>query len=399
MSAPTLENGRLAPVGVVEPSIVITRYAGDLGTLIGDRLAPVAAELQRRFGRDSVHLERHWLRGPHARIVLDDPALVDVARNEIAPRIAEYLTGLPVSPPISEADYLARSEVLGRGELVLGPYGPLRPDNSVLVEDVPVDQTIALIGADSYALKRRFLAAALTPLTLAHQAMNDGTHRTVLTLRLMALHCSRWPFGGLSSGYLTFKSHLEDFLLQSDVDGRLRAAYEKKFAANRAAYQKVFDDVLAYSTEGVYEGTDPYLAEWSGLLDRLWPVALDMGRKRGIEEDLGPGYRTTAARFDAEAERRWRFGDDRQYSEFHQALRKLNYLPQRTAVVEFAAYRNLTNQLLRWLPLLDVSPAERYFVSHVFAELVQDSVGIDWRARLSQDPAQVAAEVASRRPS
>src|SRR5882757_928522 len=179
MSAPTLENGRLAPVGVVEPSVVVTRHAADKGALIGRCIAPLALKLQDRFGAGSVHLERHWLRGPHVRIVLDVPAATDVAGNslrhvaaaEVVPQIVDYLAAQPESTPAPEAEYLARSEVLGRGELVLGPYGPLRPDNSVLVEDVPVDQTIALIGADSYALKRQFLAEALTPLVLAHEAL------------------------------------------------------------------------------------------------------------------------------------------------------------------------------------------------------------------------------------
>ena len=360
-------------------------------------------DLQQRFGRDSCYLERHWLRGPHVRIVVTDPerageggTLIGTLRTESVPLIEKYLAEHPSTEEIAPEEYLARSVELGRSELVLPPYGPLRSDNTVAEEQVPTQNTVALIGAEGYQLRQAFLTAAMRPLHLAHRQIVGGEHRTVPAMKIMLLHASRWPFGGLESGYLTYKSHLEDFLLLNDQRGTLRASYAGRFEKNRDAYTQVFRSVLDHSRDGVYQGEDGYLASWSAALDELWDQALELAGRQAIEEDLGPEYRATAEQFDADTERRWRFGDDREYSDFHQNLRKLNYLPQRTAVTEFAAYRNLTNHLLRWLPMLDVSPVERYFLAHVISELVQDEFGVNWRERLTQDPEQVKAEVASR---
>lgn len=387
-----------------ETSLVVTQYAQDKGHLIAHCLTPLVDGIQWRYGRDSVYLERHWLRGPHVRIVVTDPGrrsedgttLIEELRTEAVPAIEAYLAEHPSTEQITPEEYLARSVELGRSELVLPPYGPLRPDNTVVEEEVPTHNTVALIGAEGYALRQRFLTLAMRPLHLAHQQILAGQHRTVPAMQIMLLHASRWPFGGLESGYLTYKSHLEDFLLLNDQSGTLRESYVRRFEKNRAAYTEVFQQLLAHGKDGVYQGEDAYLAAWSEALDELWEEALELAGRQSIEEDLGPGYRATAEQFDADTERRWRFGDDRDYSEFHQKLRKLNYLPQRTAVTEFAAYRNLTNHLLRWLPMLDVSPVERYFLAHVISELVQEEFGSNWRERLTQDPEQVKAEVAGR---
>ena len=49
----------------------------------------------------------------------------------------------------------------------------------------------------------------------------------------------------------------------------------------------------------------------------------------------------------------------------------------------FAAYRLLTNLFYQQLPLLTVSPMQRYYMCFALAETVDEVLGSSWRERLT----------------
>jgi len=52
----------------------------------------------------------------------------------------------------------------------------------------------------------------------------------------------------------------------------------------------------------------------------------------------------------------------------------------------FAAYRLLTNLFYQQLPLLTVSPMQRYYMCFALAETVDEVLGVGWRERLNATP-------------
>lgn len=354
-------------------TLVVSHHDADKRPLLRDCLVPLARGLPGSF------LERHWLRGPHIRLALP----TGTPEAPLLSAVSGHLRQNPSGQPVDEAAYARLSRELGRAELVAGPYEPVRPDNTVSIEDYPERDSVALLGEAGFGLKRRMLAGAVEPLAHGIEALDHGRHRVVVAMGALIANAARWPIGGLATGQLSYRSHLEDFLANNDADGRVRALITTRFAEFEPALRAHFQAQVADTDHGRYTGADPYLQAWSQAFDDLWPPLLETARAGLITEDIGPGYLTAAKGFDARTERQWRFGPDRPSSAFHHELGKLRDLPQRVYVSEFAAYRFVTNQVTRWLPLLGISPVERYFASYAVCELTEQEFGVSWRDQLA----------------
>ncbi|MGI5489619.1 hypothetical protein [Microtetraspora malaysiensis] len=83
----------------------------------------------------AVHLDRHWLHGPHVLLRFEPGAGVEAAAARAAEECRRHLAGHPSTVAVDEAALLAEAEQAGRAELIPGPYTPIRPDNTVLVRE------------------------------------------------------------------------------------------------------------------------------------------------------------------------------------------------------------------------------------------------------------------------
>lgn len=378
---------------MTDRTIVVSHHEGGKGALLRECLVPLALRLRDSYGAPGgdgaddfaapCYLERHWLRGPHVRLAVPT-SMPDAAVASAIGEIEAYLAAHPSLSDLVEADYVRLSEELGRAELVRPPYAPLRADHSVSVEDT-TSATTALLSAPAFRLKELYLTEAVRPLGLALDAVAGGLPRAVPAFQALVASAARWPVGGIRSGQLSYRSHLEDYLANNDATGAVRARLESELARTKDKFRVLFASVLDDTgADGVYHGADPYLRAWSHVFDVVWPPALAAAERRDFEEDHGPGYLEQARTFDAATERQWRFEQDRPSSEFHHRLARLNYLPDRIHVVPFAAYRFLTNTLTRWLPLLDVPPIERYFLSLAVSELTEERFGVTWQEQFGR---------------
>ncbi|MBV6697008.1 hypothetical protein [Kitasatospora aureofaciens] len=371
------------PAGV--PVLVLSHHAESKLALTTDLAAELLAEGTGPLAEGAgLGLERHWLHGPHIRIWGAGDRL-----DAVAARARAVLDRHRSPQPLDEAGYLARSEALGRAELVPGPYGPLRPDNTVAAEELPAEQITGLIGTAGFRLKQQVMAEFLPALAVS-RGLGDlpGGIRAIAPMVALA---ATWPVGGVRSGHLTYRSHLEEYLHLHDPDGLLRA----RFAEQHARVAEPVDRIVAAVLDGIdddhpdgarrgpYTGADPVTAAWSAAFGRALGHATAAAERGELGEDLGPGYAARAARHWPAEQARWEFGDDRGYSEFHRSLRRLDHLPERVHVTEFAAYRFVVNQFLRTVPLLDVSPVERYFAAFALCDSVERLLGVDWRELLA----------------
>lgn len=211
----------------------------------------------------AAHVERHWLHGPHLRLRLQgtDPARVAVTAEAMAGRVRAWLHAHPSQSDLTEAQLLERAAEAGRAELVAPPYGPVLPDNTVRIEPVDRSSVRGLLGADGTALREDLLRSGLDALRAGAGFLgrHGDTDRARLRLAVTALaaHACAHP-GGLTGGHWSYVSHLEDFLLHDDPDGRLRATFERH--GERAG-----DTVTALVGRIAEGGAEDWEQAWAGF--------------------------------------------------------------------------------------------------------------------------------------
>jgi hypothetical protein len=355
----------------------VVHYDDHKAGLVADCLAPVAVEAAARAG-GTVFLERHWRFGPHVRICATEGADAEWLRTAGRARIEAYLRDVPSRTPLDRAAYLRRSADLGAAELVRPPYGPIWPDNTVVV--APYQRRTDLYGEDGAVVKARFLAACVGPVAALVAATRDARAvRLAHVLRLFALVATAYADDG--SGTLSYRSHVEDFLSHDDPSGEIRAAFDARYAAVRDQVVEEVRSVLADSDHARYDGTDPVLRAWSDVLRGTWPAIVALVARNEVDEDPSGRYYDVAREVSDRAATRWDFARRRRFGEFHTALRTLDFGPRQN-VPAFAAYRWLVNLFYLVLPLLDVSPLDRYFLGHAVSTAVDEITGTTWRDRL-----------------
>lgn len=341
-----------------------------------------------------VHLERHWLHGPHLRVRLhtDDPsdgtgagtaAVLDEARLVHA-SLTEHLVAHPC-PPDADADpaeLLARSVISGRAELVPGPYEPIHPHATVRIETVDESSLAALLGGrGAVATRATLMEAGMHPLAAAVDHILNGAalgakvavdRRVQIALSALTAHATHYP-SGIADGHHTFLSHVQDFLHDHDPHGRVEA----RFAAE---WTRHGDRVTAYVRRVVETGPRDQLdVRWADWATFAWRTCVPAHSRGDLPLEQGPEYQRRAAGLGTAAAERW---DPARHtlSEYHQRLRLVDYITGNEANV--AAYRFATNILYRLLLTCGVSPLERLLAAHLLTEAAQRITGRRWHTSL-----------------
>ncbi|KOX20090.1 hypothetical protein ADK67_31645 [Saccharothrix sp. NRRL B-16348] len=334
--------------------------------LLRDAVLPALAEAEAAGARG--HVERHWLHGPHLRVRVDGEA------GLIAERLREYLAAYPSTAGTPHDELLARSHRYGVAELVPPPYEPIHPDNTVVVEPTDYSGIRGLLGSDVLVDLRARVLRLGVPAVREVVAVDDATSTTRVRTALVAMtaHASRYP-EGLANGYHSFQSHLEDFLLHSDPDGRLRSRFERVWEGNA---EGVTETVLA-----VAEGrlATPWTA-WTTAARELVEAAYDNG---DLPSGYNPGHGERAVELgEQEAIRRWHRDHRVDHSEYHRRLQAvdLEHPRYRRPVT---VYRFGTNMLYQLLAVCDVTPVERYLAASLVARAVQRITGVGWSEHIA----------------
>jgi hypothetical protein len=354
-------------------------YTAEKVPLLHDAVLPAARRAQL-LGLD-VHLERHWLHGPHLRIrMTGQPDQVTGAAEAAARTLREYLGSRP-SPSDQDASSLLQEAVLrGRADLVTGPYEPIHPNNSVRIEAADESRVLRLLGSPAaVACRANLLRTGTEPVAqsagwLVRQG-NSLTNRVWLALTAMVVHASAYP-PGIVSGHQSFRSHLEDFLFLQDPDGKLRNSFEQAWRKRR---RQVTDQVARIATaEGCAE--DPTAPAWTAWIGPALAVCTSAFERGDLPLVPGSAYKDQAWAI-GDPQTLWRWDDELRtsYSPYHTELRKLDFLNLPGVAETFGPYRFATNMLYLLLALCDVTPLERYLAAYLLCEAVQDLTRTTWQ--------------------
>ncbi|WP_159944718.1 MULTISPECIES: hypothetical protein [unclassified Nocardiopsis] len=345
----------------------VTYYDKDKSALLGECLVPEALAAGRREGVTAAWLHLHWRLGPHCVLYADGRGdAVEEVMRDAEERVRGFLARSPSAYPIDRQQYASFSRRIGRLELVEPPYEPLEPDNSLRrLEGDPVDTFLR--GREAVALKGRVLADGLP--RVAGQI--GGRNATGNVFAGMGAIASCYPGWGLRSGYQAFLSHWKEYFHWTDRDGSAQARLAESYAAQR--------EDLVGALRAVHEGTtdDPLALSWLEWTRRWLPEAVELARGEHILPFPHPERQDAAARFDEETRVRWSGSDERSYSDYHNEFRKLDFTRLGDGY-GFAAFRFLINCFFDLLPVMGVSPIQRYSLAYLFTEAAQEVVGETW---------------------
>lgn len=350
------------PVACVD--VVGYHHRPDAALLI-DAALPAARDAAAHGVR--AHLERHWLHGPHIRVCLRGPAgRLAPAAAQARGRIRGYLRTAPATA--DPRTLLARSAVNGRAELVPGPYEPIHPHGTVLIEPADEHRLTDLLGSSAAVdLRRELLVAALDPIESSgihlRAADESASSRVRVALAAMTAHAASYP-GGLVLGAVSFRSHLEDFLHTDDPTGALRRRLDDGWDRTRGI---VTDAVRAMS-----HGTAPDAlhAAWHRWAIRAREMCRAGYRRGAVPLLPGDGYRSRARAFGPVTARRWDAERRTDYSSFHRGLLGRDWV---SAIADdFGPYRFATNVLYTALVVCGVTPLDRYLAAHLLTRAAQE---------------------------
>ncbi|WP_327280545.1 lantibiotic dehydratase C-terminal domain-containing protein [Streptomyces sp. NBC_01205] len=360
--------------------VVVHHYEPVKAPLLREAVLPLA----RRAASEGLaaHVERHWLHGPHLRLRLRGPAGAVAATAE---RTAAELRARAASHPSRAAvdghELLARAALAGRAELIPPPYGPLVPDNTVRVEPVDLSSLEALMGRDGVRLREDLLALGLPALEAGSAFLGEradtSAARVELVVAALAAHAAAHP-EGLVGGHYSYVSHLEEFLVHEDADGRLRAAFDRRWEAAGGRISSLVGRIAGGGAAG-------WERDWANWSARAWRTAEERLRAGADFTGAPDEYRDRAAALDdpATAER-WDRAARTRYSDFHRLLHRSDPQGAMWSRPDYLVFRACTNGLYRLLTVCDVRPVERYLAAHLVVRSVPELTGHRWQDRVDE---------------
>ncbi|WLQ41534.1 hypothetical protein P8A22_17020 [Streptomyces laculatispora] len=341
---------------------------------IARHVVPAARSLGEQ-GAPGVQLRRGWLHGPHFDVLaMDAPGAPGGAVDwqSVAARLDAG--PLDAARALTDEVYLDQAREFGRLEAVQPPYLPLRAHGAVEVI-APDDPALRSREPRLDALRHVVGGALARPVLRMIESMaaepRSGTRRLAEAFAaLVDTH-----FLGPAYGVFSPRSHVEAFLAWAAPAKDMRPVFKERLAKDAAMLRTVVEERLSGEAS-------PAAAEWrtafaysSGALESAvaaGTLTLDLldSVTDGVDRsEMGPPGATTVVPRGEQPD-----------TEFHRTVHGSGAISSPSPF--FAAYRLLTNLFYQQLPLLTVSPMQRYYMCFALAETVDEVLGVSWQDRL-----------------
>lgn len=287
---------------------------------------------------------RHWQRGPHLR--LNFPADQDRAHLLVREHVGAYLAAHPSTVQLDPAALLPLHRSLARMELVDGPLMPWYPNNSVQAAGYD-DRADALGGGAAADLLAGFYVDTNGAVFETLEDVREGASRLGIALDLMISAAHAFAEGGITGGFVSFRSHAEAFLGDGD----------------RSRLRRVWDE--------------QYRLRASTVRDRVGAVVAEVDRGANSWTRTLRGTERTAQRLLVDGRLRMSSVRRAGGSEFHRALAGNDRWHEEVEPsIAFRSYRLLLNYTYLHLTRLGLKPVERFMLCHFAANAVEDHYGV-----------------------
>ncbi|GGM61027.1 hypothetical protein GCM10012275_35100 [Longimycelium tulufanense] len=342
-------------------------HADSLRDLVAG-LADVGAWLRHEHGVYTVFLQRGWLHGSHVDLVTRAEPGRHVPEDELRERVQAVARELPEGYR-SEQDYLRTAAEFGAMEQVPPPYLPLLPHRTV---SEVADSEVNPWQGEVAPLRESALARMFEPVRLT---LSVPTRSQVLSgvAEAFAALAESHPWG-IAFGSFSFRSHAEAFLHWQRGSADVRIHFDHRLATDRPRVERVVRAVL----EG---GESCLAARWRSAF-AYCAGQFDAAVESGVLNDevvasLAPSGDATVTTDTFDPSK-----NNRGPSEFHAAVTASRVTSSPGSW--FIGYRLLLNLFYRQLPLLDISPLQRFYLCYALAEVTDEVTGETWRERLER---------------
>ncbi|MFF9485639.1 hypothetical protein [Streptomyces sp. NPDC014676] len=334
-------------------------------------VVPAARELSEG-GVPGVQVRRGWLHGPHIDLLAPAAGAADW------PAVAAGLHAGPLDPAraLTEEAYLEQAREFGRLEAVEPPYLPLR-DHGAVLPVAPDDPALRSLEPRLDPLRTVVNGALAVPvLPMIESLAEEPGSGTVLLAEAFAALADTHALG---PGYGVFspRSHAEAFLAWAAPRKDMRPVFQERLAKEAPLLRAVVEQRLSGEVSPAAARWRTAFAYGAGVLDSaVASGTLTAGLLDSVTDgvDRGrmgpPGAVTTVPR------------GEQPDTDFHRTVHGSGAIS--TPSPFFAAFRLLTNLFYQQLPLLTVSPMQRYYMCFAIAETVDDVLGSSWRERLER---------------
>ncbi|SOR81152.1 hypothetical protein SCNRRL3882_4604 [Streptomyces chartreusis NRRL 3882] len=338
-------------------------------------VVPVARGLGER-GVPGVQVRRGWLHGPHVDVLAPVGAGAPGGAVDWA-GIEAGLDAGPLDPAraLTEEVYLEQAREFGRLEAVEPPYLPLREHGAVLRVG-PGDPALRSREPRLDALRTVVYGALATPVLSMIEGLAEEPGSG--TVRLAEAFAALVDTHALGPAYGVFspRSHVEAFLAWAAPRKDMRPVFQERLAKEAPRIREVVEQRLNGAVSPAAAQWRTAFAYGAGVLDHavatgaLTPDLLDSVTDGVDRSRMGPpGAETAVPR------------GEQPDTDFHRTVHGSGAIS--TPSPFFAAYRLLTNLFYQQLPLLTVSPMQRYYMCFALAETVDEVLGSSWRERLT----------------
>ena len=341
---------------------------------LAKEVLPAVRYLRRTERVPVVNVRRGWLHGTHLEVV----AHYDDGRPVPWPQAVARLRppGEQDCQVQTEEQYLARARELGRLEQVGGSYLPLQEHGTF---DWIAHSDLKRWPGHAQLLRERVLTRMIDSIAVTLEAAESAAFGaavpTETAAEIMLAVASAHPVG-IPYGTFSYRSHAEAFLNWSQAVSDPTPEFQRRLDGDRSLLRPLVERMLAGTDTASSASWRWNAAYCMGLLDSavlagsLTEETLDEinGRPGGaLPARMGPPGAPDAKPHP---------------SEFHKVVNESGVNEQPPGW--FLSYRLLLNLLYVQLPLLGVSPRQRYYLCWAIAEVVDEVTGESWRDRLAR---------------
>ena len=338
-----------------------------------------------------VYVTSHWKFGPHIDVLVEcDKAVFD---EKLFPTcssvIQSWLAQNPSTTSLVPEEYEKLSYQLAMSELEPPPYLPLLDNNTVSVGRYSRSQSINIDGF--HDTKERFLVNA-TPLLFAMLKLKkaDSNAFFATLVYMLAATAAQFRPDGLKRGYISFRSHAEYFFENFDKGNQLRAKFDALDKNYATFIDANIENVALNQLEAtqLHPGQKVILHHWHQVLNQTFEDNLNVvnGNYEAIisaesdvsstEQNFGELAESISSHVPDSINK-----PDREYNTGKVVNSAMNHEEGRQLFRshDFIAYRTTVNYFYLLLPVLDITPIQKFSICHLVANSTERVFNISWK--------------------
>ncbi|MGW3134892.1 thiopeptide maturation pyridine synthase [Streptomyces sp. NPDC001139] len=346
----------------------IYHYDHDYSPLLLEAVQPLFTALERPAPH--AYFVRHWKYGPHLRLRwrTDPRTLHDTIRPAVEKIVGGYLHRRPSTAAIDPQELLRQHRRLAELENEPGPLTPLVPDNSIAwstgplgrdAEDQVVQEFLASFYMDTTPLAFETIAAT----------RRSPADRYAFAVDLMVAVAHRLYPGPnnptVSEGFVSYRSHAEAYIAMTPNRQAVREHFQREY---RRVAPALVHRVSACAADLDADAPLPLIQPWLALAGDH----IARGDRLIASGDLVMPF----PRLKATGELGWD-QDWVTHSRFHTMINDSGtYLNLLSRTPWFQRYRLALSLMYLHLNRIGITPVERYLLSHMVANAVEEAYGV-----------------------